>query len=295
MAIWRLHIKPEAQGVDPVSFCRKHGIIGMGWPVADRPNSKEAYLESGARTYTDGRAKGWRRAANAFLHRMKERDLVWFRDTQGVYFLAKVASDWNYEASPENVRADLVNIRKAEIYEVGTAVAGKIVNCCRAGATVQAISSDTVDAFSRQTFNRLAGRQDYSTDKPAASQSVFDLLSDVDLEDVVGLYLQLERGYAVVPSSRSTRNDTPFYEFELVSRKDASPAYVQVKSGNVVINVDHYVNFRRTIFLFSPAGYSGTGSADTVALTRAEIEGFLRRSKAWMPLSMRTWLDYIGW
>ena len=288
MNIWRLHIRPDYKvGSDPVALCLSQGVVGIGWGVDKKPKSKEEYLKLGEKKYGD---LSWRKASNIVLSLMQIDDLVWFRDFSGTYYLARVRGDWKYKDAPENQQADLFNVRDAEIYKVGTSVAGRIINSFRASATVQRILGETVSSFSQIVYNRLCSHRFY---KPKVkSQDIFDLLSDVDLEDVVGLYLQLKKNYIMVPSSRSRQNDTLFFEYQLVSKKNGEKAYVQVKSGNTTINLDNYVNFGEMFYLFSPAGYYGNGASNVVAILKGDILAFLKKEKKLMPISVKAWLDY---
>jgi hypothetical protein len=223
---------------------------------------------------------------------MEVDDLVWIRTFSGVYHIGRITSDWRYMTDSQCSRADLFNTRKAELYEAGTRVAGKVINCFRPSATVQAIYNDTALQFSKLLFNRLSGREQYPVPGPKQKLDIFDLLSAVELEDVVGLYLQLERGYAVIPSSRQTKGDTLFYEYELLHRRDGTPAFVQVKSGNVKIDLSAYARFGRKIYLFSPAGYYGKKPQNAIPLDRDELEGFITKGVSTLPSSIQVWVDY---
>lgn len=181
---------------------------------------------------------------------------------------------------------------QGRLYEAGTRVAGKVINCFRPSATLQAIYNDTALLFSKLLFNRLSGREQYPIPGPKQKLDIFDLLSDVDLEDVVGLYLQLEHGYAVVPSSRQTKGDTLFYEYELLSRRDGTAAFVQVKSGNVKIDLSAYARFGRRIYLFSPAGYYGKKPDNAIPLDRAALEGFITKGSSPLPTPIQLWVEY---
>jgi hypothetical protein len=296
MSLWRLHVRPDSdEGSNPVEVCVSKKIVGIGWRVGQVPASKDEYWTLGRDEYAKpgqkGR-KGWAAAANALLHRLAPDDLVWFRSLQGVYYLARITGDWRYSTDPDCNSADLFNVRDAEMYEVGAVIAGKIISCFRPNATIQSIANSTADAFSRVVFNQLAGREHYGLGDQFVSADVFDLLTDVELEDVVGLYLQLEADYVVIPSSRSRRNDTPYYEYQLISRSTAESAFVQVKSGDERLDCANYSSFKYRMFLFSPAGYVGTPSRNTVTLSRDTIEDFMNRRAEMLPLSVRAWLDF---
>lgn len=292
MALWRLHIrtvKPDYD-VDPVETCKRHQVVGIGWPVDKKPKTKEEYWALGEERYGDS---GWRKACNAFLYKMSNNDLVWIRDFCGIYYVGRILDDWEYRDEEEFLKAGIVNTRKCLLFKIGTTISGKIINCFRARATLQQIADDTAKLFSKIIFNKFVDKDPkYSISK--TNLDIFSLLSSEDLEDIVGLYLQLEQNYLVIPSSRSKRNDTPFYEFELISRTDGQSAYLQVKSGLVVINLEDYSSFEKKIYLFSPAGYQGVNtSPNIVLLDKKTIERFILAKKDIMPLHIKVWLDFV--
>ncbi len=115
----------------------------------------------------------------------------------------------------------------------------------------------------------------------------------MDLEDVVGLYLQHEKGFLFIPSSRSRQNDTPWYEYQLIDPETGGVSCVQVKSGDEVLDPTDYHGSLDKFYLFSPAGYACTSAyPDVICLERAEIESFIERNRRVLPRSIQTWLDW---
>ena len=107
------------------------------------------------------------------------------------------------------------------------------------------------------------------------------LLDDEETEDLVFLYLQ-SRGWYVVPNSR--KGDTMSFEYLVVNSKTGQKALTQVKTGNVVIDKDQYVQYPQKIFLFQSNDlFSGVGSQSVVSISRAELLDFLNESLSWLP------------
>ena len=294
--LWRIHIRPTGptDTVDvneSVNLCLKEGIIGIGWRVDKKPSSKEEYMRLGALKYGEG---SWKSNADIILYEMKEDDLVWFRDTDGRYYLGRVVGDWEYRDEKKYLDADIVNVRPVDIIKVGTRVPGKIINSFIPSKTVQRILDQNALLFSQLLYNSCSSPV-YPLSTSIGLSAIFDLLSAVDLEDVIGLYLQFEKSYVMIPSSRGRRDDTIRYEFELVNQ-DGRRACVQVKSGNVVINPDDYKNLatsKRKCFLFSPAGYTKmihTNEMET--LSTEEIIAFLKKYKDVLPSNIGLWVKY---
>jgi hypothetical protein len=284
MKIWRFHIRPSSEDTNPVKFCIKRGIVGFGWPVDKVPISKSEYLELGENKYG---YSGWRKAANALLNRVKKDDLIWFRGFDNVYYLSRITGDWEYSSDEENRKADIINFRDAEIYQVGTNVPGKLVNSFIPGATLQGSNSETLAEYSKNLFNDLSGTKRYSRENK--EYDLFELLSYTDLEDLVALYLQIEKELIFVPSSRGKRNDTLFFEYELIS-KNSQQYYAQVKSGNYKIDRNKYKEFPYPIYLFSPAGYSGRELENTTSISIQEMRQFIKKHMRLLPDSLKNWI-----
>ena len=190
MKLWRITIKTDAnEGVDPRSFCLERNILGVGWRVQGAPFLDwDTYYALAKREYYDQEDGGWWPAVNAIRNKMAEDDLCWTRDWTGNYYLGRVGPSWEYRAEPENLAADVVNIRPCVWSKVGTAdsVPGKVVNSFRQGRTVQAVSGETVLFYSQLAFNRARGETVYDLSAFAThSPDLFDLASPDDCEDIV--------------------------------------------------------------------------------------------------------------
>jgi hypothetical protein len=244
------------------------------------------YFERAAQQY--GGPKGWRKALNGLINRMKINDLVWFREPTGVYYLARVTGDWRHDSSKGNIDVDIINVRTAELYRVGVSVAGKIAACFRAQATLQTISGPTALHFSQLTFNTLCGRTHYRIEP--GTRDVFDLCSDLDLEDVVLVYLQSKHKYLLIPSSR--RADTLAYEYVLKG-PNGEEAVAQVKSGGIILNPGRYRDMPCKVFLFSPADYTSDRASNVTLTSRRELEEFMRTQRSLLPMSIQLWLNWL--
>lgn len=121
-------------------------------------------------------------------------------------------------------------------------------------------------------------------------RDIFDLFSDIDIEDVVLVYLQHEHKYLLIPSSR--RTDTPFYEY-LLKSSDGDEAVVQVKSGNIILDPATYRDFPSKVFLFSPAGYQPASTSNVTAISRDEIEVFMQNHRNLLPKAIQLWLEWL--
>lgn len=287
MALWRVHLRSGSD--DPVSICLQQDIIGVGWRVPSKPKDFDEYLKMGDIEYGD---TGWYKALNAIGNRMAIGDLVWVRDFAGIYYIGQITGNWEYRDTPDNLMADIINIRQCKLHRVGPSVAGKIINCFRSQASIQQIHDDTAYLFSKIVFNRLTGSS-LPIDN-SSSADIFSLLSDVDLEDVIGIYLQYYMKFIIIPSSRSRHNNTIKYEYQLLEPNSGELVFVQVKSGGVVINPEDYYAYSGKWFLFSPSGYACSSERPhVICIERQEIEIFINTSRKILPTSITTWMDFL--
>lgn len=291
--IWRIHIRPKSAkpGVDSTKFCLKKAIIGIGWKIDSNPHSEEEYLRSGKKSHD---SRSWRKATNAILRNMKIGDLIWFRDSWGKYYLGRIESDWEYRDGQDYIDADILNIRKVDAYYVDTIIPGKIVNNFVSGTVVQRILDGPSKSFSFLKYNSLTNTKTYYTPEILDKNDIFSLLSSIDLEDLVGIYLQKTLGYILIPSTRSTRNDTIKIEYALKSKDGSHVVGVQVKSGDTKIDLNEYADYDYKVYVFSPAGYVGTHNNNTDKIEKSDLLNFLFKRKNFMPEHIQDWINYIS-
>lgn len=289
-ALWRLHIRPKGGNGDAaasVAFCLERSIIGMGWAVPDETVTKsgdiEWFKEAAARTYKQDLS--WH-SVSMFAEQPAIGDLVWFRNTEGRFYLAEILGPWRYSYEDGTaIDADIVNFRKARIIEVGVAdvVPGKIIACFRPSKTFQPIRSPGMLAFSAH----LAGL-------PSNDDAAFDLyefMTDADIENVVFVYLQV-LGWYVLPGTRTAT--TAHYEFILVNRETGERAVVQVKSGCAWMDASRYAGEEKA-FLFAASGHYGANiPPNAVVITRQQLNGFMRERPHLLPRAVSTWIDIAG-
>jgi hypothetical protein len=187
--------------------------------------------------------------------------------------------------------ADIVNVRPAEIVEVGPEidVPGKVISCFAPSRTLQRIRNDDALAASKLIWNKLSLLQ-YS-ECPAAEHDLFNLISPHDCEDLIYVYLQT-KGWLVYPTKRS--HDTLAYEFVLRHRKDYRTAVVQVKTGHATIDLNRLPKSKsvQVVFAFQPnERFKGSNSKVTV-VSRAEIMRFVKNNQRLLPLSVSVWLSF---
>ena len=265
---------------DSFDYCLKNEILGVGWQIdsTKKPASWDAYIQEAEQIYDNLQVpkyiKKW----------VSEGDLVWTRDADGTYYLARVKSGGEYWIGADAIEKDidLANIFRVQFIPVSLdAVPGKIVACFRPSRTIQEVASAPAIEYTKFLWNKLSGRKDYEVNREIAAD-IFEFLDDEETEDVIFLYMQ-SKGWFIVPNSR--KKDTMSYEFYAVNPETGECAVSQVKTGSVSLDQDAYADLRETVFLFqSQENYMGQKHKNVLCLKRSEILDFMNGSYAWLPL-----------
>lgn len=302
MTVWRINLKPDAEpNIEPVDFCMEGNILGVGWPVdGGHPNmTKEEYDNLGSAQYCGEGYNGWRRALNVILYRMDIGQLCWTRDIHGIYYLGQITGDWEYCCAQENLNADIVNLRPCAWVEVGgmDSVPGGVLNSFRVNSTVQQVDDETVELYSEYLYatQNVNGANEFNLPNNA-ELNLFSLLSPEDCEDVVGIYLQVELEYSLIPST--CKMDTPITEFVL-KNGDGERAFVQVKQGGVQLDRNNYgeetlVDPNDKWYLFSTENnYVGEPADHIVCLQVADINAFAFQHQTRMSDRVLHWMNAL--
>lgn len=286
-AVWRINIKTDAEpGIDPRRFCLDQCCLGVGWRAGDSETLEWAAYETLAKAaYPND--NGWWPALPPESH-ARQRSLLDARHSRHL-LPRRIDGPWKYAARPENLRADVVNIRPCEWLKVGPvdAVPGKVVSSFRPNRTVQAVDDETVRVFSAYFYNRHAPSA-VRYNLPAVSPDIFALLSDEDCEDLVALYMQLQ-GYLLLAST--CKLSTAAYEFVMRHRESGERAAAQVKNGYEDISVTTYGGFPGRVYLFTSKGrYTGEPVSNVVCLLPEEMRAFIRNNEPILPERVAVWL-----
>lgn len=302
--LWRINIKPSSkEGVNPREFCLNENILGVGWVVDGNDKMtweeynnkalKKYYYEDEITFKKKQGSRSWKSAINIIKDNMKIGDLCWTRDKNGVYYLGRIMGEWEYRGSKEYINADIVNIRKCIWVKIGLIdeVPGKVINSFAARSTVQKVWDNTALEYSKLLYNQYTLDEKYELN--LNSKSIYSLLSPDDCENVIGLYLQKERGYYIIP--KTNRLDTVKYEFILKHKDSGNKAIVQVKSGNVPLNIDDFKEIADEVFLFTTDGeYKGNLDESIELLNRDIIENFIFNNIKIMPDIVKRWIEFIN-
>lgn len=294
--IYRLNLK--SAGENPFEFCKKKDIIGIGW-LLNNPDKTNYFPESiedckrkGIEIY--GKS-GFIKAINR-IEEMEIDDLIWTRDRlTGIYYLCRVVGGWKYEASPEHIKADVIHTIPVEWIKVGTIdeTPGKIVNSFRAPSTLQRVSSDVTLQESMKIYNEKMNLNYYKVETYKNSE-IFDLLQAEDVEEIVSLYLQLEKDYLLYSSTNQL--DTIAYEFVLINKTGDHRAFAQVKTGRVPLLIENYHDFIKampntTMYLFAVSEHYGDYHHDNICpIYKEELLEFMITNREILPERVKRYL-----
>ena len=200
-------------------------------------------------------------------------------------------STWKYSCDAAHIYEDVINYVDVEFHEIGTVemVPGRVVNSFRASAALQRIKGDVPLKYSEYLYNTITGTQFYP-DCAVKKEEILDFLQPEDVEEVVSLYLQLEKGYLLYSSTNKLGTQT--YEFVAVARDGSHKAYPQVKTGKTPLDGSHYKELTANgdkVFLFTVEGeYKNTAGMDII--DRKALIDFIYGHKRIMPGRIRQWL-----
>lgn len=291
MTVFRLHIRPKGGLGQPkysFEYCLNEQVLGLGWQVGEDKTgiSWDDYEEDAIDIYGSKELSRVRYLKN----NVKTDDLIWTRDTDGNYYLAKSQSGWEYHSTPNGRKADIINLVRCDIRKVISIddVPGKVIACFRPSRTIQSIRDETASDYSKYLWNKLA-ENDYFDVEKSKFKNVFSFLDSDEIEDVIFIYLQTQN-WIVVPNSR--KSDTMNYEFYLINRDTKERAVVQVKSGETVLHTNYCGDKKEKVFLFQANNrYKGSALENVTCLVPKDIEIFMCKNKDLLPANIIHWLN----
>ena len=294
--LFRIHIRPRGGSDDmpgTFQYCLNNGLLGVGWRVGDElieTKDWDEYEPLATQIYGESLQQ-----PRYIRHNVEPGDLIWTRDPDARYYLARVTSGWEYWTSRQGRERDIdiANVFRCDFREVALdGVPGTVVSRFGfRGHSIEQIHEPSAKAYSQHLWNRFIGREDYHVDV-ADFPDIFAMLDAEETEDLVFLYLQ-SRGWYVVPNSR--KGNTLRFEFMLAHSQTGDKALTQVKTGDVRLNIGAYADHPWHIFLFQSKGYyDGRSSENVTCILRDELVAFLEEHVQLLPRSFRTKLEMVS-
>lgn len=296
--LFRMHIKPATKESDLFEFCMKNGIVGSGWRLkTEVPTDLNDYVEKGRQLYLN-------RNFTSMVNRYKEMrvgDLIWVRN-KGIYYICEIRDNkqscvWQYWATSDGEKYDIGSYVNVNFKKVGTIdkVPGKIVDCFRSSRAIQKIHDETMLLYTEKLCG-LGGSV-----VCLKEHTVFDFLQPEDMEELISLYLQVEKNCLVYTSTNKL--DTAMYEFVATTRDGKEKFYPQVKTGDVSLNCENYEDIIKApenkVCLFALSeryeNYDKKKHDGRIILMyKNEIEAFMHEHKQLLPKRISSWMDIVN-
>lgn len=314
MRTWKASLTSRAPGMTPDhieearQFCFREKFVGVGWGIVDAPvafDTPAAYQAAAAPLF-DETSRAWRTAHNQLLA-AEINDLVWSQSIQSGFWIGRISGEWRYRTEAPFCTHDLFQVRTCEWVRAGTldAVPTTVRNCFIGNqrAFNQIHNGGALTTFLSARSYLLNGGTNLAEPIapadaiPETIARALRIVAHDDLEDLVGMYLQHQLGWHIIPSSckKSTANT----EFVLRSG-NGETAYVQVKSGNHTIQqLGTFPNDLRQFFVFQANGifdpnvvYPAQRNRLTV-ISLDELAGWIQRNLHFLPRSTRILIDLV--
>ena len=292
--LFRIHIRPSGGTEDMAAtfqHCLDNCLLGVGWRVDGLPNTTDwdTYEQAAEQEYDSIQQPRY------IYNNVEPGDLVWTRDTNAQYYLARVRSGWEYWIPHEALEndIDIANVFRCDFCAVDLdEVPGVVVSSFGArGHSIQRIWDSSAAVYSQHRWNLCADDQVYVVDL-AGFPDIFEMLDAEETEDVVFLYLQ-SKGWYVIPNSR--QGNTLRFEYMLVDSATGERALTQVKCGDAPLNADDYADHGWHIYLFQANElYDGDPAENVTCITREELVTFLQDNVEWLPQSIQTKLEMVA-
>jgi len=225
-------------------FCKKHKIAGIGWSL--KPIEEPLSIASFDDYCTAIKAKDTKpewyksRVPSSVKHisEIEEGDIIWIRDNSDAYYIGSVVKPWEYKDDPDYWARDLVNLVTVDRWrKIGdyTESPGEVVRkLISQGHAVQKMENDLITSISEKLIKNPGFISDcadkFNESKRNLPENWIEHIDEYTFEDIVGFYLQKEKGYILMPSSRL--QSTKGYEFVAIEPERGGKVAVQVKYKN---------------------------------------------------------------
>lgn len=298
--LWRTKLRSTLPGVDhekQVNHCVHNDIIGIGWRMDGLGG--DATLDEACERIEE--TPGWGKKPSQIVRRFGEEALtgefVWTRDTHGRYLVCKITGPYRYDGSESGVTVDVHQVRDAEWaprplndLEVPGGVIRSFIG---PGQSFSRVHDHAARRLTPYLWEKLHGRS-----LPELELTPEDVLAShldpYDVEDLVYVWLQVVRGFVVLPRAR--QRDTPAYEWTMVHRETGRRAIAQIKTGADVVDLQALADAKAesdiATFAFATSGqYQGDPALVDEIVTPDALLSLVVEKPEVLPLRVRTWFQ----
>lgn len=280
-----------------VDYClgnEKEQYVAIGWSYIYDSGKKsfKDYKEFWYAVEEDIKSRRGRinPALNLFWN-VKENDLFWTRDLDGVYWICRARGEAESKCFDE---LDIGAVVPVEAYKVGLEVPGILkasFNRPR-GGIVHKIKDDIFINYSKYVYNNISNTEIYKN-IAYGNGNVIDTLPDFELEELVISYIQIKDNYYLISNSIANKSTTIKIECEFISRdkNNIRKAVVQVKGGNAQIDASDYKEYIKqgySVYLYAGGGVQSV-TDDYIVITKEQLKEFYFEYKDILPDDITKW------
>jgi len=297
--IWRLQIRPQhARGALAEQWCFRGapgGRAGIGWGLPVKPSTVAEAFEMAELYYSkDLHTDSWKAPYDAFLNQCRAGDLIWARSSSGPFFLGQVTGDWDYDESGEARRAGIFHWRPCAWRDMGTLVPGAVSRFFSTADTLASVEGGAARYFSARSWNEHPSVEPYALPE-SRGLGYFDFLDQKGLEALVASWLQLEKGYYLMPNPKGLRG--PSHDPGMfISRADGGRAVAYASLENFPVRMSNFRLLQKDTkaFVFAPQGRIVGDAPDNVEfISKQELLDFVDQYREVLPKGVAYWNEYV--
>ena len=259
--VWRFNIHTH-EGIkrqcEVFDYCKRKNILGTGWQCQHNQYIVNSHIISdqefqeiinNSQDYPSN--IGFKKTMKA-LRQIKKGDYIWTR-RNNEYYICQITGEPQDYVVGDNNEKDLSDQKDYDIYhyiscnfkKIGTEdkIFGIITNSFNAGTICEIGKTPKDKSFALTYSNSIYNN---TKEKIIDRNQLLECFKPLELEEIIGLYLQVELKYGIYTST--VKANTKEYEYILFSNNHNQTAKVQVKSGN--INLINYTLDDNQIFYF---------------------------------------------
>lgn len=225
-------------------YCIENNILGWGWPRSSEAK-KVTSLDEYHKDYEEQekhkdpqhykRSKSLSVACNQIAP-MKEGDYVWSY-VSGQWYLGKIFGDFLFYAPDDYPEFGMQRRCEWKPIENKDLIPGIVLTYSRKDGTIRFIENNaSFVKYCQYLYRDLA-------EKPQ-NLNFWALAHYEDLEDIVGLYLQKEKDYLIVPSTN--KMGTKDYEYMLINKNEPNKKAIIQCKNNSCINEEIWKKFEES-------------------------------------------------
>lgn len=276
------------------NYCLDNALVGIGWRIDELPDGSP--FEDVYDFIFNKAEKGWGKRAAYTVRRLATEaiadDFVWTRNLQGRYRLCRITGPYRYVNDADSIRADVHQVRDVEwapdSYNDLLVPGGVVRNFVGTSSSFQRINDRGSRILTPALWEFMNGRPLPRIDIDPLGV-LTGLMDMYDVEDLVYLWLQVERNFLAAPRSRE--RSTPVYEFTMINRTTKRRGIVQVKTGDTAVDLNHLASAADESidsFAFATCGnYDGDPSVVTEVIEPDDLLNFANANRDLLPDRIR--------